>query len=292
MMILSIYLDSLQKNKSDVRLTSLTCNMLLFLAVPTFKHAIFRSDLLAVPFTFCLSYFLGVKLLFLACLYLAMLFLAGRGAILLFPMSKRGLSKWKLFRVPHGNHSNFFFGEELAVLHLQLFLLLQHQWLFEVVFPFLLELLNKPSKMTTILFETTLKKLYKSPMGFHRNGSAFSVINPTRALTQERRHTFCMKGGSGVDVSSATADQNERVQYAQRLNKKRYQLAGSNTPAPSSEPSITHEARKRKAMWAQKKSSKAPTVTQDSRLVQMLYAQGREEAETRGKHFFQSTIHC
>jgi hypothetical protein len=54
--------------------------MLLFLAVPIFRHAIFGSDLIAVPFIFRLSYFLGVGLLFLACLYLAVLFLAGVGA--------------------------------------------------------------------------------------------------------------------------------------------------------------------------------------------------------------------
>jgi hypothetical protein len=70
-----------------MRLISLTCEMLLFLAVPIFRRAIFGSDLIAIPFIFRLSYFLGVRLLFLACLYLAVLFLAGGGAILLVPMS-------------------------------------------------------------------------------------------------------------------------------------------------------------------------------------------------------------
>jgi hypothetical protein len=58
-----------------------------FLAMPIFRCAIFGSDLITVPFIFCLSYFLGVGLLFLACLYLAVLFLASVGARLLVPVS-------------------------------------------------------------------------------------------------------------------------------------------------------------------------------------------------------------
>jgi hypothetical protein len=60
-------------------LITLTCK-LLFLAKPIFRHAIFGSDLLVVPYIFCFFLFLG-GLLFLACLLLAVLLLASVGAM-------------------------------------------------------------------------------------------------------------------------------------------------------------------------------------------------------------------
>jgi len=64
---------------------------MLFLSMSVFSHAIFGSDLIAVPFIFRLSYFLGVRLLFLACLYLVVLFLVDVGTILLVPVSSWAL---------------------------------------------------------------------------------------------------------------------------------------------------------------------------------------------------------
>jgi hypothetical protein len=78
----------LAEKTSLMRLISLTCEMLLFLAV---RHAIAGSSLIAVPFIFRLSYFLGVRLLFLAWLYLALLFLAGMGSRLMVPVSSHEL---------------------------------------------------------------------------------------------------------------------------------------------------------------------------------------------------------
>jgi hypothetical protein len=72
-------------------LISLTCEKLLFLAVPIFRHAIFGSVLLAVPYIFVFSYFLG-GLLFLACLFLAVLLLAGLGTM--------QCDMWQQVRVP------------------------------------------------------------------------------------------------------------------------------------------------------------------------------------------------
>jgi hypothetical protein len=61
-------------------LISMTCEKLLFLAVSIFRHAILGSVLLAVPYTllFIFSYVLG--LIFLTCLFLAVLLLASVGA--------------------------------------------------------------------------------------------------------------------------------------------------------------------------------------------------------------------
>jgi len=67
--------------------------MLLFLVVPSFRCGIFGSDLIAVPFIFRLSYFLGVGLLFLACVCLAVLFLVGVGSKLLVPVSSYELGQ-------------------------------------------------------------------------------------------------------------------------------------------------------------------------------------------------------
>jgi hypothetical protein len=73
--------------------------MLLFLLVPIFRRAIFSSDLITVPFIFHLSYFLGVGLLFLACIYLVVLFLARVDSRLLVPVSSYEMSQTKQMEV-------------------------------------------------------------------------------------------------------------------------------------------------------------------------------------------------
>jgi hypothetical protein len=75
MMILSTYLDSLQKIESNEP-DFIDMREVLFLAVPIFRCAIFGSVLLAVPYIFRLFLFFR-ELLFLACLFLAVLLLAG-----------------------------------------------------------------------------------------------------------------------------------------------------------------------------------------------------------------------
>jgi hypothetical protein len=59
--------------------------------VSIFRHAIFSSGLIAVPFIFSISYFLGVGLLFLACLYLAVLFIVGTGCDVMVLMCSGGV---------------------------------------------------------------------------------------------------------------------------------------------------------------------------------------------------------
>lgn len=43
-------------------------------------------------------------------------------------------------------------------------------------------------------------------MGIHGDGSAMSVIGPTRALTQEVMTQLLQKGGTGVDVYECAID--------------------------------------------------------------------------------------
>jgi len=60
---------------------------MLFLLMHVLRHYVFGSDLISAPFTFCLSYFLGLQLLFLACSYLVVLLLVSEGTILPVPLN-------------------------------------------------------------------------------------------------------------------------------------------------------------------------------------------------------------
>jgi len=70
---------------------------------------------------------------------------------------------------------------------------------------------------------------------------------------------------------------------AQRLKDQRSNIGTrSNTClVASSEPRISHEARKRRPTQIEEESSKLPNVGQESRLVKTLNIQAREEDQTR-----------
>ena len=102
---------------------------------------------------------------------------------------------------------------------------------------------------------------------------------------------FLHEIGKGVDSCTKTSDLGERRKFeneqqeANRVKRRHHELNNATRQAPSMEPRIVHEARKRKAAQTQGHASKisnspSPSI-QESRIAKMVNVQGREEVETR-----------
>jgi len=97
------------------------------------------------------------------------------------------------------------------------------------------------------------------------------------------------EGVKGVDVCSHTKHSDVRDKYqrehtdAMRLKDQRSRIGmGGNTSlAPSSEPRIVHEARKRRAVQLEDEISKPTSTVIESKLLKMFNNQEREEADSR-----------
>ena len=107
------------------------------------------------------------------------------------------------------------------------------------------------------------------------------------------RAHFLHETGKGVDSCMKTSDPGERRKFedeqqeADRVKRRHDELNNASRQAPSMEPRIVLEARKRKAAQSQIQghaskigNSSSPSI-QDSRIAKMVDVQGREEAETR-----------
>ena len=104
------------------------------------------------------------------------------------------------------------------------------------------------------------------------------------------RAHFLHEIGKGVDSCTKTSDLGERRKFeneqqeANRVKRRHDELNNATRQAPSMEPRIVQEARKRKASQTQGHASKisnSPPSIQESRIAKMVNVQGREEAETR-----------